>query len=81
MNLGANITSFSVANAAAGEYCSIRMFGSGAARTIAPGSSIAVIGLHPTGIGQDMTGILAANAYGTTAQTVAIGFSAQTGIG
>ena len=81
VNLGANITSFTVSNAVVGAYCAVQMFASGASRTIAPGSNIAVIGLHPTGIDSDMTGILAANSYGTTVGSVIIGFSAQTGIG
>lgn len=76
--LDGNVTSFAASNVAAGESIAVQ-FKTTAARTISPGSTLAFIGDHPTGLSANMTGVLSLMSF--DGSTVMAGFATQTGVG
>jgi hypothetical protein len=76
--LNGNVTAFAASNVAAGESVAVQ-FKTTVARTISPGSSLAFIGEHPTGLSANMTGVLSLMSF--DGSTVIAGFAAQTGVG
>jgi hypothetical protein len=76
--LNGNVTAFAASNPAAGESVTVQ-FKTTAARTISPGSTLAFIGDHPTGLSANMTGVLSLMSF--DGSTVMAGFATQTGVG
>jgi len=76
--LNGNVTAFAASNPAAGESVAVQ-FKTTAARTISPGSTLAFIGDHPTGLSANMTGVLSLMSF--DGSTVMAGFATQTGVG
>jgi hypothetical protein len=75
--LNGNVTSFAASNVEAGESVVVQ-FTTTSARTIAPGSTLAFIGEHPTALSANMTGILSLMSF--DGSTVVAGFAVQTGV-